>query len=154
MVINPDVDPNAVLLHERQFGPQGCAVDSRSDAVIGQKLTEGQDRLGIRALCEQYVNDQWFAAHMTDEQAAEALLDQFKRAVAGELELLVECSKIQFVRAGARLRQAQREQWIAQDEQFTQVGSIAGGEFAAKRRSQSNPHIARCVGPRLRSDRP
>jgi hypothetical protein len=51
--------------------------------------TEGLDRLGLRALCEQYVNDQWFAAHMTDEQAAEALLDQFKRAVAGELELLV-----------------------------------------------------------------
>jgi hypothetical protein len=28
------------------------------------------------------------AAHMTDEQAAESLLDQFKRAVAAELELL------------------------------------------------------------------
>ena len=34
--------------------------------------TEGQDKLGLRAICERYVNDQWFASHMTDEQAAEA----------------------------------------------------------------------------------
>jgi hypothetical protein len=50
--------------------------------------TKGQDRLGLRALCERYMNDRWYAAHMTDKQAVEALLDQFKRAVAGELELL------------------------------------------------------------------
>ena len=50
--------------------------------------TEGQNRLGLRELCEQYVNDQWFAAHASDELAAEALLEQFKRAVLGELELL------------------------------------------------------------------
>jgi hypothetical protein len=50
--------------------------------------TEGQNRLGLRVLCEQHVNDQWFAAHASDELAAEALLEQFKRAVLGELELL------------------------------------------------------------------
>jgi hypothetical protein len=50
--------------------------------------TVGQNRLGSRELCEHYVNDQWFAAHASDELAAEALLDQFKRAVLGELELL------------------------------------------------------------------
>jgi hypothetical protein len=55
--------------------------------------TEGQDRLGLRELCERYVNDQWFAAHATDELAAEALLDQFKRAVKAELELL-ECRAV------------------------------------------------------------
>jgi len=54
--------------------------------------TEGQNRLGLRELCERYVNDQWFAAHASDELVAEALLDQFKRAVQPELELLtVEC---------------------------------------------------------------
>ena len=54
--------------------------------------TEGHNRLGLRELCERYVNDQWFAAHMTNAQVAESLLDQFKRAVQGELELLtVEC---------------------------------------------------------------
>jgi hypothetical protein len=38
------------------------------------------------------VNDQWFAAHASDELAAEALLDQFKRAVRSELEMLdVRC---------------------------------------------------------------
>jgi hypothetical protein len=50
--------------------------------------TEGQNRLGLRELCQQYVGEQWLAAHMTDEQAAESLLDQFKRAVRAELELL------------------------------------------------------------------
>jgi len=50
--------------------------------------TEGANRLGLRELCQRYVDDQWHAAHMTDEQAAESLLDQFKRAVRAELELL------------------------------------------------------------------
>lgn len=54
--------------------------------------TEGQNRLGLRKICEQFANDQWSAAHMTPEQAADALLDQFRRAVLQELELLqVEC---------------------------------------------------------------
>ena len=54
--------------------------------------TEGQNRLGLRELCERYVNEQWYAAHMTPEQAAESLLDQFKRAVRAELEMLaIEC---------------------------------------------------------------
>ena len=55
--------------------------------------TEGQNRLGLRELCERYVNDQWFAAHASDELAAEALLEQFKRAVRQELELL-ECRAV------------------------------------------------------------
>jgi len=54
--------------------------------------TEGENRLGLRELCERYVNDQWFAAHASNELAAEALLEQFKRAVQSELELLeVQC---------------------------------------------------------------
>ena len=54
--------------------------------------TEGQNRLGLRELCERYVNDQWFAAHASDELAAEALLDQVKRAVRDALELLEACA--------------------------------------------------------------
>jgi hypothetical protein len=54
--------------------------------------TEGQNLLRLRELCERFANDQWTAAHMTPEQAADALLDQFRRAVLQELELLqVEC---------------------------------------------------------------
>ena len=54
--------------------------------------TEGQNRLGLRELCETWCNEQWVAAHMAPDQAAEALLDAFKRAVRQELELLeVEC---------------------------------------------------------------
>ena len=47
-----------------------------------------REELGLRELCERYVNDQWFAAHASDELAAEGLLDQFKRAVRSELVLL------------------------------------------------------------------
>ena len=50
--------------------------------------TEGQNALGLRELCEAYCHDQWLAAHMTAEQAADSVLDQFKRAVRAELELL------------------------------------------------------------------
>lgn len=54
--------------------------------------TDGPNRLGLRELCEHFANDQWSAAHMTAEQAADALLEQFRRAVLQELELLqVEC---------------------------------------------------------------
>lgn len=54
--------------------------------------TEGQNRLGLREICEQFANDQWSAAHMTPEQASDALKEQFRRAVLQELELLqVEC---------------------------------------------------------------
>jgi hypothetical protein len=58
--------------------------------------TEGENRLGLRALCQRYVEEQWVAAHMTDVQAAESLLDQFKRAVKAELELLtVEATTVE-----------------------------------------------------------
>ena len=44
--------------------------------------------MGLREFCEAWCNEQWVAAHMTPEQAAESLLDTFKRAVRQELELL------------------------------------------------------------------
>ncbi len=50
--------------------------------------TEGANRLGLREACQRYVDGQWVADHFTDEQAAESLLDQFKRMVRAELELL------------------------------------------------------------------
>ena len=54
--------------------------------------TEGQNRLGLRELLERWANEQWLADHMTPEQAAESVLDCFKRAVRQELELLeLEC---------------------------------------------------------------
>jgi hypothetical protein len=42
---------------------------------------EGPNRPRLRELCETWCNEQWVAAHMTPEQAAESLLDCFKRAV-------------------------------------------------------------------------
>ena len=50
--------------------------------------TEGPNRLGLCELLQRYANEQWVAHHMTDEQAAESVLDCFKRAVRQELELL------------------------------------------------------------------
>lgn len=55
--------------------------------------TEGQNRLGLRELCESFCNDQWIAAHMTPEQAAESVLEQFKRTVLAELQMLEVCCK-------------------------------------------------------------
>ena len=50
--------------------------------------TEGQNKLGLREVCERYANELWIADLMTPDQAAESVLDQFKRAAAAELELL------------------------------------------------------------------
>ena len=56
--------------------------------------TEGQNRLGLRELCERYANEQWVAAHMTPEQAAASVLECFKLAVHQELELLeLQCEE-------------------------------------------------------------
>ena len=56
--------------------------------------TEGENRLGMRELCQRFADDEWVADHLTDEEAAESVLDRFKRAVRAELELLtVECRR-------------------------------------------------------------
>lgn len=39
---------------------------------------EGQSRLGLRDLCERFVNDLWIPAHLTDEQALDFAVDYFK----------------------------------------------------------------------------
>lgn len=46
------------------------------------------DRLGLAAMIETFANDQWFAAHMDNEQAASAMLDRFTKLVRQELELI------------------------------------------------------------------
>jgi hypothetical protein len=56
--------------------------------MIFKVTTEGQNRLGLAELCERFANDQWLAGNMLPHEAAESVLDGFKRAVAGELELL------------------------------------------------------------------
>jgi hypothetical protein len=50
--------------------------------------TEGSDKLGLRQLCQDCINDLWIPAHLDDEQAAAFALDWFRRAVLAELELL------------------------------------------------------------------
>lgn len=56
--------------------------------------TQGQNRLGLWELCEQYANEDWVAVHMTNGQAAESVLECFRRAVMQELQLLeLECKE-------------------------------------------------------------
>jgi len=50
--------------------------------------TDEQNRLGLAELCERFANEQWLTAHMLADEAEESVLDAFRRAVAGELELL------------------------------------------------------------------
>jgi hypothetical protein len=58
-----------------------------------QCTTEGANRLQLVESLEQFAVRQWLPSHATPEQAAEIVLDLFKRTVLGELEMLhVECS--------------------------------------------------------------
>ena len=44
--------------------------------------TEGQDRFNIAGLVEQFANSLWIPDHLTPDQRAEFVLDQFRRMVA------------------------------------------------------------------------
>ena len=50
--------------------------------------TEGQNRLGLREFCQQFVDEQWVAVHLPADQDAESVLREFKRAVRAELDQL------------------------------------------------------------------
>ena len=39
-------------------------------------------------LCQRFCYEQWVADHLDDEQAAQSVLDQFKRTIDRELALL------------------------------------------------------------------
>jgi hypothetical protein len=54
--------------------------------------TEGQNRLGIRELCQRFADEQWVADHLTSEQASESVLIDLSAPLRQELELLeVKC---------------------------------------------------------------
>jgi hypothetical protein len=50
--------------------------------------SEGSNRLGLRRLSQDCINDLWIPAHFDDEQAAAFALDWFRGAILAELELL------------------------------------------------------------------
>lgn len=53
----------------------------------------GSDPLGLRETLERFANEQWLPAHVTREEAAEIVFDQFKRTVAQTIEMLeVKCA--------------------------------------------------------------
>jgi hypothetical protein len=48
----------------------------------------GRNSLGLRQACAEYVNSLWIPDHLTDDEAAASAMDQFRRAVLAELEML------------------------------------------------------------------
>lgn len=46
------------------------------------------NRLGLIELCQRFADEQWVAEHMTPDQAAASVLDQFRRALSAEVEML------------------------------------------------------------------
>ena len=54
--------------------------------------TTGPDTLGLRSILEDFADRQWIPDHLDSEQRADWILDQFRRTVRAEVEMLgVEC---------------------------------------------------------------
>jgi len=50
--------------------------------------TEGNNKLNLRTVCEEFVNTLWIPTHLTPELAVKFAVDCFKRTLVSELELL------------------------------------------------------------------
>jgi hypothetical protein len=48
----------------------------------------GSNPLGLRERLEPFADEHWPPAHVTKDEAAEIVLDQFKRTISHTLELL------------------------------------------------------------------
>lgn len=56
---------------------------------------DGEDRLGLRELCDRHVNDLWVPTHLSTEQAAHFALDHVKRTLARKISrLAIEASNL------------------------------------------------------------
>ena len=51
-------------------------------------ITDGRNRLGLKELCQQFIDELRMPTCLTKDEAAQYMLDLFKRSVASELELL------------------------------------------------------------------
>ena len=50
--------------------------------------TEGRSTLNLPAMIEDFANQQWVPVHMTPDQSSEFVLDQFRRTVESELQMI------------------------------------------------------------------
>ena len=48
----------------------------------------GSDTFRLATLCQEYANSLWIPDHLSTEEKESFVLDQFKRAVLGEVEML------------------------------------------------------------------
>lgn len=54
--------------------------------------SDGTNQLGLRELCQRFTDERWIAGRLTPDQSSEAVLDEFKRALHAEAEMLdIEC---------------------------------------------------------------
>ncbi len=53
----------------------------------------GPDRTRMVAFAQRYIDELWIPTHLSSDQARAFVLDQFRRAVAADLELLEVRSK-------------------------------------------------------------
>ncbi len=51
-------------------------------------MTEGRNVLNLQQIAEDFANQQWVPAHMTPEDATDFVLDQFRRTVESELQMI------------------------------------------------------------------
>jgi predicted DNA-binding transcriptional regulator len=47
-----------------------------------------QDRLGLASELERFANDQWIGAHYSDDDAANLVMERFRKHLQQELELI------------------------------------------------------------------
>lgn len=50
--------------------------------------TDSKDPLDLCRICNDFANNLWVPTHLSPEQAEQFVLDQFRRTVLAELELL------------------------------------------------------------------
>jgi hypothetical protein len=78
--------------------------------------TEGPNRLGLMEVCQRFANDEWTPTHFNVEQASVFILDQFRRAVLAEIEMLtVDATPDSLDRESAAIRE--REQLEVENKQ-------------------------------------
>ena len=56
--------------------------------MIFKATSNGDDELQLAKQLQAFADGYWLPGHATDDQAAEIILDAFKRKMAGQLELL------------------------------------------------------------------
>ena len=86
--LNLDLSDSS-LLKTIQRGSSYSVASTPTSNMPFTATTTGPDTLGLRAILEDFARRQWIPDHLDDRQRADWVLDQFRRTVMGEMEMLV-----------------------------------------------------------------